>query len=89
MNKKILIIEDDEFLRAIAAKRLEQDGLTVVVAIDGLTAVETALSEKPHLILLDLLLPGLDGFGVLEKLRASESCKDTPILIFSCFVADS
>ena len=81
--KKILIIEDDEFLRAIAAKKIKTDGYDVAVAIDGPSALEIAKTEKPDLILLDLLLPGLSGFEVLEKLRGEAEFKATPILIFS------
>lgn len=83
MSKKVLIIEDDEFLRAIAAKKIQGDGYEVAVAADGPSAVPTAETEKPDLILLDLLLPGLSGFDVLAKIRSLEAFKTTPVLIFS------
>lgn len=82
-KKKILIIEDDEFLRSLTVKRLESDGFTVAVAVDGETAISVVGDEKPDLILLDLLLPGLNGFQVLEKIRAAEGSKDTPVIVFS------
>ena len=81
--KKVLIIEDDEFLRSLAAKRLEKDGYKVLVAPAGEPGLTTTESEKPDLILLDLLLPGLSGFEVLEKLKASAHSKATPVLVFS------
>jgi len=82
-NKNILIIEDDEFLRSLAAKRLEKEGYTVLVAADGTIGLKMAAEEVPSLILLDLLLPGLSGYEVLEKLRAEEGTKATPVIVFS------
>ena len=80
---KILIIEDDEFLRALTAKRLEKENYQVAVAVDGETALATVQTEKPDLILLDLLLPGLDGFAVLEKIKADSVLKKIPVIVFS------
>ncbi len=80
---KILIVEDDEFLRSLTAKRLEKEDYTVVAAVDGESALVTAAQEKPNLIFLDLLLPGLDGFEVLSKLKANAELKDVPVVIFS------
>lgn len=84
-NKKqtVLIVEDDEFLRSLAAKRLDKEGLGVQVAVDGETAVAVAKEVKPDVIVLDLILPGLDGFEVLEKIKAEESLKAVPIIVFS------
>ena len=82
-NKKVLIVEDDEFLRSLAAKRLEKEGYSVEVALDGETAYPKAVEVMPSMILLDLLLPGIDGFGVLEKIRADEKTKDIPVVVFS------
>ncbi len=80
---KILIVEDDEFLRSLTAKRLEKEGYTVAVAVDGESALVTAAQEKPNLIFLDLLLPGLDGFEVLGKLKANAELKGVPVVVFS------
>jgi len=82
-KKKILIVEDDEFLRSLTVKRLESDGYVVAVAVDGETAVGAVTEEKPDLILLDLLLPGLNGFQVLEKIKASDETKNIPVIVFS------
>lgn len=82
-KNKILIVEDDEFLRSLTAKRLEKENFVVVVAVDGETALGIATEEKPDLILLDLLLPGLNGFQVLEKIKASDLLKNIPVIIFS------
>jgi len=82
-QKKILIVEDDNFLRSLTAKRLEKEGYTVAVAVDGESALVTAKDEQPDLILLDLLLPGLDGFAVLGKLKANADLKKVPVIVFS------
>lgn len=82
-NNIILIVEDDEFLRSLAAKRLEKEGYKVEVAVDGESAYPKATEVKPSLILLDLLLPGIDGFAVLEKLRGDDTLKEIPVVVFS------
>lgn len=82
-EKKVLIVEDDNFLRSLTAKRLEKEGYKVAVAIDGESALVTAKDENPDLILLDLLLPGLDGFAVLGKLKANADLKKVPVIVFS------
>lgn len=79
----VLIVEDDQFLRSLAAKRLEKEGLQVKDAEDGDKAIAAIDGQKFDLILLDLLLPGTDGFAVLEKARQSANAKDTPIIVFS------
>lgn len=79
----ILIIEDDEFLRTLAAKRLEKEGYLIAVAVDGESALNVTLETKPALILLDLLLPGLDGFQVLERIRGNDQVKAVPVIVFS------
>lgn len=82
-KKKILIVEDDEFLRSLTAKRLEKENYNIEIAVDGENAVSTVEGIKPDLILLDLLLPGKDGFEVLKKIRSTDSTKEIPVIIFS------
>lgn len=79
----ILIVEDDEFLRSLTAKRLEKEGYRVSVAVDGESAMTAAVENKPTLILLDLLLPGVDGFEVLKRLKAHDVLKVIPVIVFS------
>lgn len=81
--KKVLIVEDDEFLRSLNAKRLETEGFKVVVAVDGQNAIDIIPKEMPNLIFLDLLLPGIDGFEVLKKIKADDKTKDIPVIVFS------
>lgn len=83
-NKKtILIVEDDEFLRSLTAKRLEKENYHIEVAVDGENAISVVEEINPNLILLDLLLPGKDGFEVLKKIRSTEATKGIPVIIFS------
>ncbi len=82
-KKTILIVEDDEFLRSLTAKRLEKENYHIEVAVDGENAISVIDTIKPSLILLDLLLPGKDGFEVLKKIRGTEATKAIPVIIFS------
>lgn len=83
-KKKIMIVEDDEFLRSLTAKRLENENYKVVMAVDGESAIKTIGEEEPDLILLDLLLPGTNGFQVLEKIKGDDGkAKKTPVIVFS------
>lgn len=83
MAKKILIVEDDEFLRSLNAKRLETEGFEVSVAVDGKEAISKLAESKPDLIFLDLLLPNVDGFEVLTKIKQDEATKKIPVIVFS------
>ncbi len=79
----ILIIEDDDFLRALTAKRLEKEGFQVSAAVDGESGLAKTAELRPTLVLLDLLLPGVNGFEVLERLKANPELKSIPIIVFS------
>ena len=82
-KRVVLIVEDDEFLRVLTAKRLQKEGFEVAVAVDGESALTTASDAKPDLILLDLLLPGVNGFEVLAQLKKHDTLKHTPVIVFS------
>lgn len=82
-QKTILIVEDDEFLRSLTAKRLEKENYHIEVAVDGENAISMIETARPDLILLDLLLPGKDGFEVLKKIRGVDALKTIPVIIFS------
>jgi DNA-binding response OmpR family regulator len=80
---KVLLIEDDEFAAEMYRLRLAADGYTVVVGQDGEEGLRMASEERPDFIYLDLRLPGLDGFEVLERLRADPGTKHIPVIILS------
>jgi DNA-binding response OmpR family regulator len=80
---KILIVEDDKFLRELIVKKLVKENFETAEANDGEEGFKMILSEKPDLILLDLILPGIDGFEVLSRTKADESLKGIPIIVLS------
>jgi len=81
--KKILVIEDDIFLRRIINKKLLKEGYSVIEATDGEKGLESAKQEKPDLVLLDLVLPEMDGFEVLAKIKKDPLISKTPVIILS------
>jgi len=83
MAKKILIIEDDKFLRELIAQKLIKEGYDIVEAVDGEKGIKSVKEEKPDLILLDLILPGIDGFEVLSKIKEDPVLSQIPVIILS------
>jgi DNA-binding response OmpR family regulator len=83
--KKILVVEDDMAMRDIVTHKLISNGFDVRGAEDGKKGLEMALAEKPDLVLLDLMLPEIDGFQVLEQIRKSpdSAVAKTPVIILS------
>jgi CheY-like chemotaxis protein len=86
---KILLIEDDALIVKIYSTRLKADGFTVLSADNGEDGAVLATKEQPDLIVLDVMMPKLDGFSVLEKLRADPNLSKIPILIYSNLAQDS
>lgn len=82
-NRDILIIEDDKLLRDLLTEKLERSGFTVVGAIDGRQALEKLDTVTPALIILDLVLPGIDGFEILRHVKESPVAKAIPVLVLS------
>jgi two-component system alkaline phosphatase synthesis response regulator PhoP len=83
MSKKILIIEDDNFLMDLISKKLKSEIYSILGAAESVEAFKLLESNKPDLILLDLLLPGIDGFEILKKVRQTEETKNIPVIVFS------
>ncbi|MBI2552530.1 response regulator [Candidatus Uhrbacteria bacterium] len=80
---KILIVEDDTFLAGIYANKFEKEGFEVSLATDGEAGLKAAGKEKPDIVLLDILLPKLDGFEVLEKLKADTGLRAIPVILLT------
>jgi DNA-binding response OmpR family regulator len=80
---KILFIEDDPLIVKIYSTRLKADGHEVHSAENGEDGLKAAFEHKPDLVVLDVMMPKMDGFGVLEKLRADDFFKNKPILMYS------
>jgi len=83
MAKKILIIEDDKFLRKVINKKLSKEKYTVIEATDGEQGLGAVREKKPDLVLLDLVLPGIDGFEVLARMKKSPTLAKIPVIILS------
>jgi DNA-binding response OmpR family regulator len=80
---RILLAEDDRLLRTAAVRTLRRAGFEVLAADDGEATVALAESERPDLILLDLVMPRVDGFAALERLKASPTTRTIPVIVLS------
>lgn len=82
-KKTILVVDDEESIMDLLVYNLEKEGYNTLKAYDGLTAVEMALKERPDLILLDVMIPKLDGISVCKKIRYYLNISTMPILMVS------
>ncbi|MBI2624763.1 MAG: response regulator [Candidatus Nealsonbacteria bacterium] len=81
--KKILFIEDEPALQKTMGDFLKDGGYEIIGALDGESGLEMAESQKPDLVILDLVLPRMDGFEVLKSLKAKEETKDIPVIVLT------
>ena len=81
--KKILFVEDESALQKTFGGILEQEGYKMISALDGETGLKLAQTERPDLIILDLVLPKLHGFEVLRKVKADNNTKDIPVIVLT------
>jgi CheY-like chemotaxis protein len=79
----IILADDDPFLTKIYSTRLSNDGHEVITCADGQTAVDSIKDNEPDLIILDIMLPRLNGLDVLTMVRQDKSLKDIPVVILS------
>jgi len=86
MTKKnsVLVIDDEEHILNILAYNLQLDGLEVYLAEDGPTGLEIAREKKPDVIILDWMMPEMDGLEVLSELGKDEGTKDIPVIMLTC-----
>jgi two-component system cell cycle response regulator DivK len=85
MSKRILVVEDQEDLRGILRDMLTGSGFEVTEAADGQAGVAKAKAERPDLILMDIQLPGIDGYEAARQIKADPDLKATPIIAVSSF----
>jgi two-component system alkaline phosphatase synthesis response regulator PhoP len=85
---KILLVDDEPSLVKIVSKRLEAEGFEVCTAIDGEEALREVVAQNPHLIILDVMLPKLNGYEVCKKLKSDTHYQKIPILLFTARVQD-
>ncbi len=83
MPKNILIVEDDKFLRELIVRKVANEGFNVSEAIDGEEGIKKIKEEKPDMVLLDLILPGIDGFEVLSRMKEDPALSSVPVIILS------
>src|SRR4030042_1569309 len=83
MAEKILVVDDDLDTLKLVGMMLQRQGFNIVAAINGAQALSKVTAEKPDLILLDVMMPDIDGFEVCRRIRAEPSLKSTPILMFT------
>lgn len=83
MAKKILLIEDEEIMIGLLEKKLAQEGYEISVARDGIEGLEKMRKAKPDLILLDIVMPKMGGFEVMERIKEDKELKKIPIVIIS------
>lgn len=80
---RVLVVDDDAAIRLLCATTLHHDGCEVVEAANGQEALELALEWAPDLVLLDISMPGLDGFGLAAALRANELTRRVPLVFLT------
>jgi len=80
---RVLVIEDEQRIRTVLEYNLKLDGFEVHTAGDGRTGLEIARSQRPDLVLLDWMMPGMDGLAVLSELRNDERTKDIPVFMLT------
>jgi len=81
--KKILFIEDESALQRTFEEALKDEGFEMISALDGETGLKMAKEKNPDLILLDLILPKIEGMEVLKKLKEDEKTKDIPVIVLT------
>ena len=82
--KKILIVDDDSLISRMYQERFSRDGFEVVLAFDGEDGVEKAKKEKPDFILLDIMMPKMNGYETLKILKKEAGTKLNPVMFLSC-----
>lgn len=87
-SRQILVIDDEEAIQEILRSCFEElAGWQVLTAGSGREGLEIAIAEQPDAIVLDLMMPGMDGFSVLKELRANASLQNTPVILLSAWAS--
>jgi len=81
MKPKVLMVDDDPLMQILYKKHLEEGGYEMLAAKDGSEAVITIERDAPQLIIMDIMMPGLDGLSVLRKLKKSEVTRNIPVIV--------
>jgi len=86
--KTILLVDDDVTLREMYEERLKVEGFIITQAANGEDAIKLAKENKPQIILLDIMMPKVNGFDVLKDLKADPATKDIPVIVLSALIQD-
>ncbi len=89
MPKKILAVDDERHIVRLVQVNLERAGYEVVTAFDGKDALEKVASEQPDLVVLDVMMPYMDGFEVLRELRKSPNTRELPVIMLTAKAQDA
>ncbi|MFH1791257.1 MAG: response regulator [Candidatus Omnitrophota bacterium] len=84
LKGKVLIIDDEPDLLETMSYRLSTAGYDIMTALDGATGLNRAAQDRPDLVILDVMMPGADGFEILKKLKETKETRDIPVIVFSC-----
>ncbi len=82
-KKKILVVEDDQMISSMYKTKFEADGYDVVIANNGVEGYDFAKQHKPNIIMMDIILPQMDGFSSLEKIKKDPEIKDIPVIMLT------
>lgn len=85
---KIIIVDDDMMLREMYEARLKEEGFVILSATDGEEAMEKIVKEKPDVILLDIMMPKINGIDVMKKLRENEATANIPIILLTALIRE-
>ncbi len=89
MPKKILVVDDEKPIVRLVQVNLEHAGYEVITAYDGKEALEKVAQEKPDLIVLDVMMPQMDGFEVMQRLQANPETRDIPVIMLTAKAQDA
>lgn len=82
-ERKVLIVDDEDFVRKLIAVKLRRFGVDSIESDNGIDAIEKAISEKPDLILLDVMMPKMNGFDACQRLKANQETSHIPIVMLT------
>ncbi len=83
MGDSVLIIDDDKWIAMSTAMVLEAEGFHVDSALSGPEGIEKARAQRPGIVLLDIMMPGMDGWETLERMKADAACAPVPVIVFT------
>lgn len=87
-GKVILLVDDDLTLREMYEERLKAEGFDIIQASNGDEALRKAKESKPNIVLLDIMMPKVNGFDVLKELKADPELKDVPVIVLTALIQD-